>query len=158
MLSKRITITVRDYTSTLSSNISFYKNDELDLIFNIQEFGIVVQWGRAESQLMPLMALSAKLLVETPMGLDSVESARIEDNDIIFRLTPDLTQFVGKSKMQIVIYDEDGCKITIPEFQFEVKASINEEWDGEDSTYPPILLDDDGNIIVLEDAETALFK
>lgn len=158
MLSKRITITVRDYTSTLSSNISFYKNDELDLIFNIQEFGIVVQYGRAESQMMPLMALSAKLLVETPIGLDSVESAHIEGNDIIFRLTPDLTQFVGKSKMQIVLYDEDGCKITIPEFQFEVKSSINEEWDGEDSTYPPILLDDDGNIIVLEDAETALFK
>ena len=161
MLSKRIEITIMDYTATLSSKISFYKNDEIDLIFNIREFGIVKNeggWGGAKPRLMHLTALSAKLLFETPVGLDSVETATIHGNDIIFRLTSDQTKYVGVSKMQIVLYDEDGCKVTIPEFPFEIKASINKEWDGEDSSYPDILLDDEGNIIVLEDAKTALFK
>lgn len=159
MLRKPITITVRDYKSVLSSKISLYKNDALDLIFTIQEFGIVAQEGKATSRMVSLIALSAKLLVETPAGLDSVESAKVEEcGDILFRLTPEHTKYVGISKMQIVLYDEDGCKITIPEFSFEVKPSINEEWDGEDSSYPDILLDDEGNIIVLEDTETAIFK
>ena len=160
MLSKRIEITIMDYTATLSSKIQFYKNDEIDLIFNVREFGIVKNeggWGKVK-QLMPLTALSAKLLIETPAGLDSIETAEIHGNDIIFRLTSDQTKYTGTSKMQIVLYDEDGCKVTIPEFQFEVKASINEEWDGEDASYPDILLDDEGNVIVLEDIETALFK
>ena len=59
--------------------------------------------------------------------------------------------------MQIVLLDEENYKITLPEFSFEIKKSINEKWDGEDVIYPTILLTDDGNVI-LADEDTALIR
>ena len=63
MLSKRIDLTIKDYTATLSSEIKFYKNDCLDLIFGIKEYGVKVRNGIAEANLMPINALNAKLLI-----------------------------------------------------------------------------------------------
>lgn len=107
--------------------------------------------------MMPINPLKAKLLIETPFGVDSVESARIEENQVVFFLDDSYTQNVGKSKMQIVLLDDDGCKVTLPSFEFEIKRSINEKWDGEDVIYPTILLTDDGNVI-LADEDTALIR
>ena len=50
--------------------------------------------------------------------------------------------------MQIVLLDQDNYKVTLPEFSFEIKKSINEQWDGEDVIYPTILLADDGSVIL----------
>lgn len=155
MLSKRIELTIKDYTATLSSEIKFYKNDCLDLIFGIKEYGVKVRNGIAEANLMPINALNAKLLIETPSGVDSIEATSIEGNEITFRLTNTYTQYLGIFRMQIVLMDEDGCKVTTPEFKFEIKASINEEWDEGNSpvSYVTVLSNEEGKILTTSDGD-----
>ena len=155
---KKVSLTVANYSSRLSSEIQFFKNDAVDLVFSIYEFGIEVKPnGVSKARTMPINPLKAKLLIETPFGVDSVESASIVENEVMFKLDEIYTQNIGKSKMQIVLLDEENYKITLPEFSFEIKKSINEQWDGEDVVYPTILLDDDGSVILV-DEETALIR
>ena len=156
-LEKRITVTVQNFSSKLSSEIQFFKNDAIDLVFSIFEYGVEVKGLSTKYRLMPINTLKAKLLIETPFGIDSVESASIDENEITFHLDKTYTQHIGISKMQIVLLDEDNYKVTLPEFQFEIKNSITEEWDGEDIIYPTILLSDDGNVL-LTDEETVLIR
>lgn len=155
---KKVSLTVANYSSSLSSEIQFFKNDAVDLVFSIYEFGIEVkQNGISKARTMPINPLKAKLLIETPYGVDSVESASIVENEVMFKLDEIYTQNIGKSKMQIVLLDEENYKITLPEFSFEIKKSINEKWDGEDVIYPTILLADDGSVILADEA-TALIR
>lgn len=152
------TVDVANYSSSLSSEIQFFKNDAVDLVFSIYEFGIEVKPnGISKARTMPINPLKAKLLIETPYGVDSVESASIVENEVMFKLDEIYTQNIGKSKMQIVLLDEENYKITLPEFSFEIKKSINEKWDGEDVIYPTILLADDGSVILADEA-TALIR
>lgn len=160
MLSKKVKLTVTDYSAKLSSPLKFYKNDSVYLIFEIVEFGVTYTNGRSRIGETPIVALYGKLLVETPYGVDSIESMEnTNDNIFMFHLNETYTQNVGKSKIQIVLLDEDEekYKITIPEVEFEIKNSINEQWDGEDVIYPTILLVDDGSVILVDD-ETALIR
>lgn len=155
---KKVSLTVANYSSSLSSEIQFFKNDAVDLVFSIYEFGIEVKPnGVSKARTMPINPLKAKLLIETPFGVDSVESASIVENEVMFKLDEIYTQNIGKSKMQIVLLDEENYKITLPEFSFEIKKSINEKWDGEDVIYPTILLADDGSVILADEA-TALIR
>lgn len=155
---KKVSLTVANYSSSLSSEIQFFKNDAVDLVFSIYEFGIEVKPnGISKARTMPINPLKAKLLIETPFGVDSVESASIVENEVMFKLDEIYTQNIGKSKMQIVLLDEENYKITLPEFSFEIKKSINEKWDGEDVIYPTILLADDGSVILADEA-TALIR
>lgn len=155
---KKVSLTVANYSSRLSSEIQFFKNDAVDLVFSIYEFGIEYKNGTSKFRETPINgAISAVLLIENPYGIDSIESMSIEDNLITFHLGEEHTQYPGISKMQIVLLDEDNYKVTLPEFSFEIKKSINEQWDGEDVVYPTILLDDDGSVILV-DEETALIR
>lgn len=156
-LEKRITVTVQNFSSKLSSEIQFFKNDAIDLVFSIFEYGVEVKGLSTKYRLMPINTLKAKLLIETPFGIDSVESASIDENEITFHLDSEYTQNVGTSRMQIVLLYGDNYKVTLPEFSFTIKNSINEEWDGEDIVYPTILLDDDGNVILVDD-DTAIIR
>lgn len=157
-LSKKINLTVKNYSANLNEDITFYKNDVVDLIFSIYEYGIEVSVNGAQRyRVMPINPLKAKLLIQTPFGVDSVESADIQGNEITFKLDESYSTNVGKSSMQIVLLDEDGYKVTLPEFEFEIKKTINEKWDGEDVIYPTILLADDGSVILV-DEETALIR
>lgn len=160
MLSKKVKLTVTDYSAKLSSPLKFYKNDSVYLIFEIVEFGIKYTNGRSRIGETPIVSLYGKLLVETPYGVDSIKSMEnSNDNIFMFHLDTEYTQNIGRSKMQIVLLDDDGVryKITLPEIEFEIKKSINEKWDGEDVVYPTIILTDDGNLILADD-ETALIK
>lgn len=156
-LSKKIQLRVKGYDITPSDRVQIYKNDSIDLIFTIFEYGIVVKNGLTYKDYMAVEPLSAKLLIETPYGQDYIESTTVSKNEITFHLTKDYTQNVGVTKMAIVLLGEDEYKITLPEFDFEIKRTINEEWDGEDIEYPNILLDDDGNILLADD-ETAMLR
>lgn len=160
MLSKKVKLTVTDYSTKLSSPLKFYKSDSVYLIFEIVEFGVTYTNGRGRSSETPIAALYGKLLIENPFGIDSIESMEnSEDNIFMFHLDSEYTQNVGISKMQIVLldYDEVGYKITLPEIEFEIKKSINEKWDGEEIIYPTILLTDDG-CAILADEETVLIR
>ena len=130
-LSKNITLTIKDYEIRLDKQIKFYEDDTIDLCFSILEYGIEVKDGVSINKLMPIQALTAYMLIETPQGVDYAESTKIEDNKIVFKLGSKYSQFVGIGHMQIVIKDSDGCRVTLPEFEFEIKKSINSDWEKE---------------------------
>ena len=128
-LSKEIVLTVKDYEIKLNRDIKFYENDTIDLCFSILEYGIEVKDGVAVNKLMPINALKAYMLIETPQGVDYAESTKVENNRVVFNLGNKYSQFIGIGRMQIVIKDNDGCRITLPEFPFEIRESINSNWD-----------------------------
>ena len=146
-LNKSISLTVNDYDIKLSSNIKFYQNDQLKLKFEINEYGINVENGVKVRASMPVTPLSAILFIETPLGVDSIESTVIENNAVTFYLSSTHTQHVGISRMQIQLSDEDGCQVTLPPFQFEIRENI---YDGEVVLNQVLLADEDNNILVDE--------
>lgn len=146
-LNKSISLTINDYDIKLSSNIKFYQNDQLKLKFEINEYGINVENGVKVRASMPVNPLSAILFIETPLGVDSIESTVIENNAVTFYLSSTHTQHVGISRMQIQLSDEDGCQVTLPPFQFEIRENI---YDGEVVLNQVLLADEDNNILVDE--------
>ena len=146
-LSKNITLTIKDYEIKLDKQIKFYENDTIDLCFSILEYGIEVQNGVSINKLMPIQALTAYMLIETPQGVDYAESTKIENNKIVFNLGAKYSQFVGIGHMQIVIKDSDGCRVTLPEFEFEIKKSINSDWEKEEKELYFLSTEDDSIII-----------
>ena len=146
-LSTNITLTVNDYEIKLSRNLKFYENDQLKLIFTLNYWGIDNANGVTQKVLMPLNALSAVLFIETPLGVDSIESATIENNVVTFYLTSNQTQHIGVSRMQIQLSDADGCQITLPPMEFEVRENI---YDNEVILSQVLLADENKNIVVSE--------
>jgi hypothetical protein len=146
-LSKKINLTVSGYDIQLSDSLKFYKNDQLKLKFEINEYGINVENGTKVRALMPITPLSAILFIETPLGVDSIESTVIENNTVTFYLSSTHAQHVGISRMQIQLSDEDGCQVTLPPFQFEIRENI---YDGEVVLNQVLLADEDNNILVDE--------
>ena len=146
-LSKKITLSINGYNIDLSDSIKLYQNDQLKLIFTINEFGIEVANGQQVRTSMSLTPLSAKLFFETPLGIDSVESADIEENTVTFYLNSTQTQHIGTSRMQIQLTDADGCQITLPPFEFEIRENI---YDGEIVLNQVLLADEFSNLIVDE--------
>ena len=126
-LSKKVTLTIDGYTVKLNSGLKFYQNDQIHLIFEIVENTIIIKDGVASRASLPINPLKAKLFFETPDGVDSVESAEVVDNMVVFHLKSVHTQHVGISKMQLQLTDEDCCRLTLPEFEFEIKKSIYDE-------------------------------
>ena len=126
-LSKKVTLTIDGYTVKLSSGLKFYQNDQIHLIFEIVENTIIIKDGTATRASLPINPLKAKLYFETPDGVDSVESAEIVDNMVVFHLKSVHTQYVGISRMQLQLMDEECCRLTLPEFEFEIKKSIYDE-------------------------------
>lgn len=126
-LSKKVTLTIDGYAIKLSSGLKFYQNDQIHLIFEIVENTIIIKDGVATRSTLPINPLKAKLYFETPDGVDSVESAEIVDNMVVFHLKSVHTQYVGISRMQLQLMDEECCRLTLPEFEFEIKKSIYNE-------------------------------
>lgn len=148
-LSTNITLTINDYDIKMSRSLKFYKNDALKLVFTINYWGIDNANGVSQKVLMPLNSLYAILFMETPSGVDSVESGIVDGNVVTFYLDSEYTQNVGTSRMQIRLFDDDGCAITLPEFPFEVKENI---YGGNDINFSNIvLIDNNGSAIITED-------
>ena len=121
-LSQKITLTVNGYNIILSRNLKLYQNDQIELIFEINEYGIDVNGQTGKT--MPINPLEARLFFETPLGVTDVKAANIVDNAVTFYLSSEHTQYVGVSYMQIQLTDSDGCQITLPEFKFEIRKNI----------------------------------
>ena len=153
-LSKEIVLTVKDYEIKLNRDIKFYENDTIDLCFSILEYGIEVKDGVAVNKLMPINALKSYMLIETPQGVDYAESTKVENNRVVFNLGNKYSQFIGIGRMQIVIKDNDGCRITLPEFPFEIRESINSNWDKDITVFSTenneIIIDEFGRKIELK--------
>ena len=150
-LSKKVVLTVSGYKISLSDSLQFYQNDQLKLIFEINKYGIDVASSFTHKTLMPLQPLTATLFIETPLGVDSIESANIEDNAVTFYLTSNQTQHIGTSTMQIKLTDDDGCQITLPSFTFEVQKNI---YDNAVHVSGMLLADENGNVLSDENGNT----
>ncbi len=150
-LSKKVVLTVSGYKISLSDSLQFYQNDQLKLIFEINKYGIDVASSFTHKTLMPLQPLTATLFIETPLGVDSIESANIEDNAVTFYLTSNQTQHIGTSTMQIKLMDDDGCQITLPSFTFEVQKNI---YDNAVHVSGILLADENGNVLSDENGNT----
>ena len=127
-LSKHVVLTIDGYSVRLSSSLKFYQNDQIHLVFEIIENTIVVKDGGITAKsILPINPLRAKLFFETPDGVNSVESAEIIDNRVVFHLTSAHTQHIGTSRMQLQLMDEECCRLTLPDFEFEIKKNIYDE-------------------------------
>ena len=142
-LFKKISLTVNGYDATLSTPIKLYKNDQLELAFEINEYQIV----DGKRQKVSINPISAFLYIETPDNHDSIEASDVKFNMVTFYLTSKYTQYIGESRMQIILTDTDGCQVSLPPFSFEVKENI---YDGEVVITNVILTDENGNILADE--------
>ena len=152
-LSKKINLTVSGYDIKLSDSLNFYKNDQLKLVFEINEYGIDYENKSKQRVLMPIAEpMKAYLLIENPDGIDKIGSAEIESNCVSFYLSEECTQYVGVSRLQIVLLDNDGCKITLPSFDFEIQENIYGNLSAVEEIITDvgreILITDDGNMLI----------
>ena len=152
-LSKKINLTVSGYDIKLSDSLNFYKNDQLKLVFEINEYGIDYENKSKQRVLMPIAEpMKAYLLIENPDGIDKIGSAEIESNCVSFYLSEECTQYVGVSRLQIVLLDNDGCKITLPSFDFEIQENIYGNLSAIEEIITDIgreiLVTDDGSILI----------
>lgn len=136
--SRKILLTVNDYDITLSRDIKFYQNDTIELRFTILEYETTfTDDNKCIHELIQLAPLKAYMLIESPEGKDYVEATSIKSNEVVFRLSRNHTNFVGMGRLQIILKDSNGCRITLPSFPFEIKESINPYWIDEDETDIP---------------------
>lgn len=147
-ISRKYIITVDGYNCKLSSPLTFYRNDALHLIFSINEYGVTVKNGVTSKQTMTLRPLSAILMIETPENKDYIESTMVVDDEIHFHIDGKYTNFIGVSRMQIVLTDENCCQVTLPEFKFEVRNNI---YDAQLYSQDIFLVDENDNNIVTEE-------
>ena len=152
-LGKKINLIVSGYDIKLSDSLKFYKNDQLKLMFEINEYGIDYENKSKQRVLMPIAEpMKAYLLIENPDGIDKIGSAEIESNCVSFYLSEECTQYVGVSRLQIVLLDNDGCKITLPSFDFEIQENIYGNLSAIEEIITDIgreiLVTDDGNILI----------
>lgn len=152
-LSKKINLTVSGYDIKLSDSLKFYKNDQLKLVFEINEYGIDYENKSKQRVLMPIAEpMKAYLLIENPDGIDKIGSAEIESNCVSFYLSEECTKYVGVSRLQIVLLDNDGCKITLPSFDFEIQENIYGNLSAIEEIITDIgreiLVTDDGNVLI----------
>lgn len=148
-LTKKVYLTISGYDIKLSDNLTFYQKDQLKLIFYINEYGIDYENNATARALVPVNPLNAILFIENPDGVDSVSSAKIEDNAVTFYLDSTHTQYVGISRMQLRLFDQDGCAITLPHFTFEIRENIYGS--GDVRFQNVVMVDQTGTVILTED-------
>lgn len=126
-LSKKVSLTVNEYSIKLSSDIKLYQNDAIRLIFEINEYGVTVNdSGLKTKTIMPVNPLYAFLIIERPNdnNSDKIESLSIVDNQVRFHIDARYTMNIGTGRMQVVLADENCCQTTLPEFTYEVRENI----------------------------------
>ena len=128
---KIVKMYISDDEATLSSELNFYKEDALNIYFYIQSlnFETTEQADDSisiENQAVPLTGVSAKMLIKVPEEVPiSVESVNINsDNSIEFRFTVPYVNYVGTTKMQIVLTDSQGNILHLPPVNVSIREPI----------------------------------
>ena len=120
---KPIKLTVDGYKITMSDSIDLYVGDRVTLQFELYKLAVATRFGAA-TRTTDIQPLTAILYIETPDGRDVMEAADIIDNLVEFNLSEEYTQNIGVSRLQLRLFDDNGDRITLPEFTFNVKESI----------------------------------
>lgn len=135
---RKIMVTVNDYNISLSREIKFFQNDTIELCFSIFEYETQQTEGNTYTHgLAQVTPSKAYMLLESPEGNDYVEATSIKDNEVVFKLTSKHSNFVGIGRMQIVLKDSNGCRVTLPSFNFEIRENINPYWSDIDEPIIP---------------------
>lgn len=128
---KIVKMYVSDDEATLSSELNFYKEDNLNIYFYIQSlnFETTEQADGSisiENQVVPLTGVTAKMLIKVPEEVPiSVESVNINsDNSIEFRFTVPYVNYIGITKMQIVLTDSQGNILHLPPVDVNIREPI----------------------------------
>ena len=124
-ITQTIVLTVNKFDIALSTPISLFKHDNIKLVFRIRKSNI----DRKEMGITgcPLGLLNCLLFIENEDNFIKVESIRSNEDSISFNLTSRETNLTGILKAQIVIKDDDGCQVTLPPFEIEVREPLYDE-------------------------------
>lgn len=129
-LEKNITLSVSDYSINLSSPIKLYRGDAIKLNFKLSQLNFEIKteplsgMSFTRELAIPIQPLKGTLLIENPLSQDSIESVNVVGDVISFHITEKHTNYVGVSKMQIVLEDEACCRSALPPFEFQVQEII----------------------------------
>lgn len=142
---KKVTLTINKNNAgvKLSSPLRFYKNDSLLLQFEIE------QWNFETKKNEIAKPLYAVAFIETPNETDMIECTVLDGQIVQLYLLPKHTALVGQGRMQIIVRDSHGeedetCQIATPPFFYDVEELINDS---------QILVDENGNVVVTEEAK-----
>lgn len=126
-----VTATIKEYKITLDKPLTLHVNDSLDLKLTLKKWGITNpnSFQAPDPVIFELEGLQPKMYVENSLGRDTVEATSVENNVITFPITHMHTRYPGRGRMQVVLVDAFGKRLALPEFPYDVKATINEEQD-----------------------------
>lgn len=157
ILENTYNLTVKDYTSKLSSPIKLYCNDKVRLRFILQEYGLV-EGGVSSRKLQAINPVNCYLTIQTPLGQDDLEVAEIDGNQVTFDIDSKYTSCVGVYKLQIHLITDKGYRRSLPEVSFQVKNTINEDLDGNPLEEVKLIIDNTGNCLLSSNNEIIVFK
>ncbi|MBP3930422.1 MAG: hypothetical protein J6D47_12775 [Peptostreptococcaceae bacterium] len=125
MIVSGVDLEVKGYKATLSKKLKFYKGDCLNISFSITS-SVISQIDSSEV-IEGVLPVTDNIRAYMLIGSDKVAGTIVQDNKIIFKLTPEY-QTVGITELQIVLIEmlDDGSKeiLHTPPFNLEIAEPI----------------------------------
>ena len=125
MIVSGVDLEVKGYKATLSKKLKFYKGDCLNISFSITS-SVISQIDSSEV-IEGVLPVTDNIRAYMLVGSDKVAGTIVQDNKIIFKLTPEY-QTVGITELQIVLIEmlDDGSKeiLHTPPFNLEIAEPI----------------------------------
>jgi len=127
MIVSGVDLDVKGYKATLSKKLKFYKGDCLNISFSITS-SVISQIDSSEV-IEGVLPVTDNIRAYMLVGSDKVAGTIVQDNKIIFKLTPEY-QTVGITELQIVLIEmlDDGSKeiFHTPPFNLEIAEPIGD--------------------------------
>ena len=127
MIVSGVDLEVKGYKATLSKKLKFYKGDCLNISFSITS-SVISQIDSSEV-IEGVLPVTDNIRAYMLVGSDKVAGTIVQDNKIIFKLTPEY-QTVGITELQIVLIEmlDDGSKeiLHTPPFTLEIAEPIGD--------------------------------
>lgn len=127
MIVSGVDLDVKGYKATLSKKLKFYKGDCLNICFSITS-SVISQIDSSEV-IEGVLPVTDNIRAYMLVGSDKVAGTIVQDNKIIFKLTPEY-QTVGITELQIVLIEmlDDGSKeiLHTPPFNLEIAEPIGD--------------------------------
>lgn len=127
MIVSGVDLEVKGYKATLSKKLKFYKGDCLNISFSITS-SVISQIDSSEV-IEGVLPVTDNIRAYMLVGSDKVAGTIVQDNKIIFKLTPEY-QTVGITELQIVLIEmlDDGSKeiLHTPPFNLEIAEPIGD--------------------------------
>ena len=127
MIVSGVDLEVKGYKATLSKKLKFYKGDCLNISFSITS-SVISQIDSSEV-IEGVLPVTNNIRAYMLVGSDKVAGTIVQDNKIIFKLTPEY-QTVGITELQIVLIEmlDDGSKeiLHTPPFTLEIAEPIGD--------------------------------